>query len=441
VLGCIELLVARARLPLLVETSSWYARLVTKFQLLVRAVQMLAKSETRVVAAREVFLALLPKLQRASLELGSTKNWQYLEVEPSYHFRLEVPEDGLSRVRFKNHCGVVQVAPFFAACLKDVRVIGPWGIPVTRSGKIVVEAVGVDFFASRIFGTIRTLGAGTTLKQYLLAIFPMFERRSSALPLAAHLIPREWDDHGNPHFGHWLGEKLPQIRAFRAMENIQQRPIPLLINSSPTAWQLELLEVFGIPVSNLILAQPHGQRVKELIVGSLRNVHSRHIEIDPRARSWLAQELTNRGNGYQGPKAKGVFVFRGQHETRSIANQPELIARLEASGLTRFEPGSQDKPSEIGQLSEAEVLLGDFGSGLMNLLFMPNCRRIIEIFGPNQRDRHVFFYLAAELGIQHSSIEATGLNGDFATMPGSRLADIAAVTTALEQFSPGNGAR
>ena len=401
---------------------------------------MLARPETRVDAAREVFLALLPKLRRSDFESGSSKDWQYLEVEPAYSFTLEIPEDRLSRVRFRNHCGPVRVAPFFAVCLRDVRIIGPWGIPVTRSGKIVVEAVGFDFFASRIFGTIRALGPVTAVKQYLLAIFPMFERRSRPLPVAAHLIPREWDNHGNPHFGHWLGEKLPQIRAFRAMEIIQERPIPVLINSSPTAWQWELLGALGIPVSNVILAKTEGQRVDELIVGSLRNVHSRYIELDPRARSWLAEELTTAGNRYRGPKPKGVFVLRSQHESRSIANQAELIPQLVAAGLARFEPGSQHKSSEIGQLSEAEVLLGDFGSGLMNMLLMPHCRQVVEVFGPNQRDRHVFFYLASELGIQHTSLEAASIKGVTAPQQEDRLLSKTALAEALEKSNPLRGA-
>ena len=100
-----------------------------------------------------------------------------------------------------------------------------------------------------------------------------------------------------------------------------------------------------------------------------------------------------------------VYVLRAPHESRALANQKELSDCLHQAGFKRFTPGIQDKATEISGLRRARVLVGDFGSGLMNILFAPQIHHMVEIFAPGQRNRHVFFFLASELGIRYSSIE------------------------------------
>lgn len=359
---------------------------------------------SRGAALSELFLALLPKLTRADLESTCPSKGAYIEVEPAYSFRLRVPLNETSKNRFIQHCGTRRVAPFFAVCLEDVRLIGPFGIPVTRSGKVVVEAVGVDYFGDRIFRTIRSLGKLEAFKQYVLAILPILERRANTVSLAAHMLPRELDPNGHAHFGHWVGEKLPQLRAYRALSDSQNRKIPVLLNAVPENWQLELLGILGLQDQSIIRANPRGQRVLELGIASLRNVHSRAVEIDPRSRRWLLEEFKT-ARMRKTADGKQVYVLRAPHESRALANQKELSDCLQRAGFKRFTPGLQDKATEISELRSARVLVGDFGSGLMNVLFTPQIQHLVEIFAPGQRDRHVFFFLASELGIRYSSIE------------------------------------
>lgn len=378
----------------------------------------------------ELFIALLPKLQRTDLIRWDSSRPLYVEVEGRYHFFLEKPQDPISAVRFAHLAGPRTVDPFFSVLLEDVRLIGPWGVPVTRKGQIIIEPLGIDYFKQIIEMTVAELGLLATLRQYLLALFPVLEKSREPLALAAHLIARGGHQ---AQFGHWVGEQLPQLRAISAMEKAIAQEVPLLINSDPSRWQLQTLKAMGFERNSTIVYSGRSQRVSRLVLSSLRNVHSRAMEIDPRARRWVVAKIrdVNAANHRETDGDGKLFVLRQSDKTRCVTNADEVRSVLHGDGFEEFFPASKAKADEIVQLRRVGTFLGVFGSGLMNALFMPGLGQLVEIFGPHQSDRFVFYYLAAELGIGYQSIAANAVENalgcrDALEVPTARLSQVCA---------------
>ena len=70
---------------------------------------------------------------------------------------------------------------FFCAVIKNVRLIGPFGLPFTRRGQIILETTTINSFSSNLKSTIKLLGIIGFFREYFLAIFPFLEQKGHSL--------------------------------------------------------------------------------------------------------------------------------------------------------------------------------------------------------------------------------------------------------------------
>ena len=207
---------------------------------------------------------------------------------------------------------------FFGIKIKDVRLIGPYGIPFTRRGQIILEPISKSWLNHVMIITITQLGLFGFLKEFLLALFPIFDSKKNFLKLGAHLICRGaksiiFDNkQPQPIFGHWLGEQLPQLRGIEGIFSKFDISCPLIINKNPKIWQIESLELMGYKKNDVYEFTQKGLRVGEIIIASLRNVHSRQTEFDPKARKWAAKrlQLNFEKLNFEENNKKNICLFR-----------------------------------------------------------------------------------------------------------------------------------
>lgn len=369
------------------------------------------------LAAQEavsILLELMPRLSRSGLIESSSKSGHLYVVQDSYTARVPASADPLTRARFSRFEGEHHVAPFFAARLTNVRLLGPYAIPITRKGQIVVEPFGERWLRHVIRTTVAEMGLRGFLIQYMLALAPFSWIPGSQLSSAAHLIPRASQEAGGAQFGHWICEQLPQLRGIEAVSKIDRYEIPLLLNSNPTKWQVESLRLMGFEPSRLIANEWNGVRVKSLVVCSLRNVHSRGMEFDPKARNWVADRLRKRIEELPiGAKTEPLrYVLRQDQVSRRVKNTNPVESLLGSFGYVSMNPGLRGIEADMVEAHNVRVFVGVFGSGLINLMFANQPQYLVEIFGPDQIDREVFFLLASELGVAHLSVDAKVGTGD-----------------------------
>lgn len=359
-----------------------------------------------------LFGNLLPKISRQKLKAYSIKKKSICIVEEAYDFEINEPPQKISQSRFLGITGTRKVDCFFGLYIDDIRLIGPYGIPVTRKGQIILEPLSPRFFKYFFLETIKTIGFKKFLIEYFLAIFPIFDDKNNKIKIGAHLICRGYrkTELGlNPVFGHWMGEQLPQLRGIEAVSKKLDQKVKLVVNRNPHIWQLESLEMMGYNKSDIIELKRPGTRVERCVLASLRNVNSRNMEFDPKARRWAAQRLQKYikiKNLKNNVKNKNICLFR-QETDRFITNLESVKKIIEKKNF--FEIKLQNYPNLFESTKNffyAQNYFTCFGGGIFRIMFMDNPGTLIEIFSPNEISRPVFFLLANEFGMEYKCIPA-----------------------------------
>lgn len=359
-------------------------------------------------------LSILPKIGRENLVKTGKQNNTICIVENEYETTIKEPDQFLAKKRFKNSYGIKKTDCFFGIKINDIRLIGPYGIPFTKSGKIIIEPISKSWLFHAFRMTIIHIGFFGFLKQYILAIFPTLESKKKFLKTGGYLLCRGSKSNisekkpPEPIFGHWLGEQLPQIRGIEGVSKKINKKFPLIINKSPKDWQIESLELMGYNRKDIYEYNQVGLRVGEIIIASLRNTHSRETEFDPKARKWAAKRLQSKlvNLNLSNYDKKNIFLFRQNEKTRRVSNYKSVKnALLE---LNYHESSIENLNLHESSLNFflAENFVSIYGSGILRIMFMKNPKKLIEIFSLKQNDRDTFFLLANEFGVKYVCIEA-----------------------------------
>ena len=364
-------------------------------------------------------LKIVPKINRNELiKMGKRKNSIYV-VENPYDFLIKEPKQKLAKKRFKSIIGLKKIDCFFGVILDDIRLIGPYGLAFTRSGKIVLETSTIESLKSALILTIQKIGLIGFLKQYFFAIFPSFDFKGKSLEFGAHLICRTTrmvikNDvlHTNPPtFGHWMLERLPQLRAFEAIINKKENNnCKLILNKTPANWQIESLELMGYNKKKIFRLDYDGLRVERLIISSLRSSGTKTYEFDPKARRWVAERLKSNYNVEKISKKSSkanICLFRQDIPSRRIKNINSLRKILKQKKFKELHNITDQNLFESSKdFINAKRFLYTYGSGVTRILFSKNLKEIIEIFSCDQDKKSSTFLFAAEMGIEYKCLPA-----------------------------------
>ncbi len=334
--------------------------------------------------------------------MGHQKN-SITVVEGEYVCEIPEPEDPMTRVRFSRFVGTHKIPAFFGVIMEDVRVVGPYGIPITRSGRVIVEPLSERWLPHVLGVTLKELGLVGFLREYLLAIWPLFSKSQAEVSNAAHLLCRGagWQRGGRgPVYGHWFGEQIPQLRAIEAIQEKTKAPIKLLINRKPASWQIESLEMLGYDANTLIEHSRPGVRVRHLVISSLRNVHSRGMELDPKARRWGAERIGQSVSreARKHAREENVAYLRTNQSTRTVANMGDLRNVLSQSGFVE----DKDLPTKLANVVSITKGVKRFlvvgGSSVFRMMFSDHPETLTEITPPGFYPKEFCFLLSFELG-------------------------------------------
>lgn len=400
----------------------------------IRKIFLALRTQTPSGVLLRLVSALVPQISRDHLLAEGLKNDSAAIVEESYICEIPKPEDPLTDRRFHHLIGKHKISPFFGIVLKDVRLIGPYGIPVTRSGKVVMEPIARRWFPNVLGVTLRELGLSRLALEYLFAVFPILDRSRTEIPFAAHLLCRgaDWLSGRGPIFGHWLGEQIPQLRAIEKIQEKSGRKFALLINRKPASWQLESLALLGYNKSDILEHDKPGVRVRELVISSLRNVHSRGMELDPRARMWASERLRGAVNGDVTPGPQRIAYLRTNQPLRTAANIIDLRATLSETNFVEDKDYPNGLYDYLLASRNGKHIVAIAGSNVFHLLFCSKPESFVEIFPPGFEHREFCFLLSFELGMTYACVPALAvprIEQQFTVWQGAR--DYDAVQDAL----------
>jgi capsular polysaccharide biosynthesis protein len=202
---------------------------------------------------------------------------------------------------------------------------------------------------------------------------------------------------GCPNYGHWLMDYLPRIALWKS-------DVPLLVNSPHLPFQSESLAIADVRPDQLLgLDYPGAYRVPMLLYPSLQS-----LWCDPRLPfqagiiTWLRETFAS----LMAPEPGGrrLFVTR-RGASRRLLNSDEIERIAEQFDFEIVTCETLSFGEQVRLFSEAHIIAGAHGAGLVNMVFAPPGTQVIELIGPRYAHDQtggpfVYLRMAAALG-QH----------------------------------------
>lgn len=381
------------------------------------------------ISARQALRVLsfvLPTISRSRMLREASERGDYILIEDAY--------DAIGDARSRR----VGVGPFAVVVVPDVLVVGPAGLPVTMSGRIVKEPVSSprgNVFLPALERTIRDIGLTRFLR--LLWAPRRFLRSAEVqhVPSAVHVITRASPRSGGSQYAHWMLEHAPQIAAVRSVADRLPDRLHFLTNRHVTQFQRDVFDVFGVPEADVLPHTASVLHVERLIVATLRTAHSRKAEVDPRTVLRLREAFARVSDGGRQSRSDAgspqvVSIMREDATRRRVANLPEVREVLAEFGV---EPAAVDIPlrSELERLRHCRAIVGVHGAGLAKMLLCPELRDVVELVPPVDPCPDLFERLAWSLGVRYrrivgelpSAAHSPGKNVDL-IVPVDQLSDV-----------------
>lgn len=104
---------------------------------------------------------------------------------------------------------------------------------------------------------------------------------------------------------------------------------------------------------------------------------------------------------------KKIFISRKDGSGRQILNEDEVFKLLEEEGFERYELSTLSFLDQVALFHNAEIVIGEHGTGLVNILFCKPNTKVIELF--QARSDTSFTYLAETLKLDYTAIKTMEL--------------------------------
>jgi hypothetical protein len=198
------------------------------------------------------------------------------------------------------------------------------------------------------------------------------------------------------NFSHWVFDVLPRI-------GLLQRTVGLeaidhfLVGHNDKRYEWATLQELGVPKEKVIRFQPGDYyQATQLIFPS----HSRYHNASHQAstleflnRSFIPANLPQ--------KKRRLFISRADASFRLLIGEAELCARLAEHGFETVTLTGVSLVDTAALFASSEMVVGPFGSGLMNISFCPPGCIVVDIAPPEFYNVH-HWYLSEESGLQYA---------------------------------------
>ncbi|THJ01423.1 glycosyltransferase family 61 protein, partial [Nocardioides sp.] len=225
------------------------------------------------------------------------------------------------------------------------------------------------------------------------------------------------DNEFRGHFGHLLTESLSRVWSWpEALAIDPEAKVLVGVTSKrprPLEYEYLLYEACGIPRDRVVVLD-HPVRVERLISGTPMFSHPQYVH--PRiAETWLSvgDALAAQAEPRDWPRR---FFAARRTGKRACENGAEVEAQFAQRGFEILYPEDFTLGEQVQLFRNAEVIAGYAGSGLFQIAFVPDPKRVIMIGAETYRPRNEYL-MAAVHGHRVDSVicrsEGRGLQSSY----------------------------
>ena len=201
-------------------------------------------------------------------------------------------------------------------------------------------------------------------------------------------------DHKSHVYFHWILDSLQRAE----ISYKYQKEYPLLVPEElyEIAFVSESLEHLGFEYK--VLDKNQIYKLKEVVIISKTAQTGNY-------NKYILDNLVKRFFSFSKKEKsspnKNLFILRKQKRGRNIKNLHEIESILEKYNFETIEFENFNFKEKIKLLSNCKNLVGIFGSGLTNMIFMKKNTNVIEIRRKNDDKNNAFFSLASSMNINY----------------------------------------
>lgn len=186
-------------------------------------------------------------------------------------------------------------------------------------------------------------------------------------------------------YGHWILDFLPMVYNFAEAVRMGAIKPPFKFLLAEIAPRRMLTDLFDIKPEDIITFDDDKQvlKVDRVVVPSLMRVSPL---ISPRMNEFVSYVQDRMGIAnitLDADLPRRLFISRGDFQAadnRLLMNFPEVLEAVTAAGVVPIQPERLPWPQQLKLFAEAEIIMGEYGSGLHNSMFSPASTISIVMF-------------------------------------------------------------
>jgi capsular polysaccharide biosynthesis protein len=206
----------------------------------------------------------------------------------------------------------------------------------------------------------------------------------------AVLITSHYASH---NYGHFMLDMVPLIQ-LGAKLGLKMVSRPML------DWQKPIYNRIGTNPDNVKIFSDRAVFLREVFVSNRHNAVSTYAA-SPNHRVVFEEILKNISDSNTDKNShKRIYLSRGASKNREIRNRSTLGEMLQNEGFEVVRPETLSFDDQAIMLSQAEVVVSEFGALMVNVVFCKPGTKVIEIIPENKNDPWSV-HLCASLNLEH----------------------------------------
>ena len=182
-----------------------------------------------------------------------------------------------------------------------------------------------------------------------------------------------------PNYGHYLLDVVPLIHLGATLR------LPML-TWTLRPWQRGLVARLDIPAGLIREIKPRPVFLEHAIASN-RHCGVASINAHPQTKEVFSSILANiEKHAPRAERPRRLLVCRGIRDSRNIRNRKAVIEALEPLGFTAIQPEKLPFDEQAMLFANAEFIVAEFGSGLVNAIFSKPGTKVVEIIAEGQFD-------------------------------------------------------
>jgi capsular polysaccharide biosynthesis protein len=303
--------------------------------------------------------------------------------------------NGADSSELARRCSVDQAAPLShpaEAVWLDLLPPATFGMIVRRLENCVVSGIGAVIVGKQMIAESGYLLSRNALRDGMRRPHPAGRIDGLAI-LALNRVAR--------NYYHWLVQILPLLEvATRELRAAGEDTITI-VTTETSRFQREYIRLLTADFNNvnLVTLKLHeyvtvDQGLHCNLVGSHAPLHL----IDEQLQ--LVRTLKKRAAIEAKPAFRELYISRNDGSGRTIKNEAELIAQMQARGLEILTLSELSVRDQMLAFSEARLVVGPHGAGLSNILFSSEQTTLIELLQSTYANL-CMLRLAQNVGARH----------------------------------------